>query len=76
MLPLFGRADAPALDSSFLSGVPAGFTFSRASNASYFDASGVMRLAANDVARQDYDPAGLSPPGTLLEASSDMGARR
>jgi hypothetical protein len=43
------------------------FTHTRASTATYFDASGVMQTAAVDTPRFDYDPVTLEPRGLLLE---------
>ena len=54
---------------SFLSGVPSGWTYSRASNATYFNSSGVLTVASADVARVDYDPSGLAVRGLLCEPS-------
>jgi hypothetical protein len=54
---------------SFLTGVPSGWTYSRASNATYFNSSGVLTVASADVARVDYDPSGLSLRGLSLEPS-------
>lgn len=54
--------------SSFLS--TAGGTFSRASSATYFDSAGVLRIAAADVPRLDYNPANRAPRGLLLEGAS------
>jgi hypothetical protein len=53
----------------FLSGVPSGWTYSRASNATYFSSTGVLTVASADVARVDYDPSGLAVRGLLCEPS-------
>lgn len=54
---------------NFLTGVPSGWTYSRASNATYFNSSGVLTIASADVARIDYDPNGLALRGLALEPS-------
>jgi hypothetical protein len=41
-------------------------TFTRASTATYFDYAGVMRTAAVDEYRYNYDSANLTAPPTLL----------
>ena len=43
------------------------FTHTRASTATYFDATGVMQNAAVDTPRFDYDPVTLLPKGLLIE---------
>lgn len=46
-------------------------TFSRASTATYFDSSGVLRTAAVDVPRLNYDPSDLSKaPSYLVEPAA------
>lgn len=42
-------------------------TFTRASSATYFDSTGRMATAGNNVARFDYDPVTLLPRGLLIE---------
>lgn len=54
---------------SFLSGVPSGWTYSRASNATYFSSTGVLTVASADVARVDHNPDGLAVRGLLCEPS-------
>jgi hypothetical protein len=41
--------------------------FSRASTATYYNASGILQTAAIDVVRVNYDPATLEPEGILIE---------
>lgn len=42
-------------------------TFTRASNATYFDGSGILRTAGNNVPRFDVNPTTLEPLGLLIE---------
>ena len=42
-------------------------TFTRASTATYFDATGTLQSAAIDDPRLDYDPATLAARGLLIE---------
>lgn len=44
-------------------------TFARVSTATYFDSGGVMRTAAANTPRWDYDPATLALRGVLIEES-------
>jgi hypothetical protein len=58
----------PTIDWSFLGSIPDGLTFTNASaNRSYFDAAGVMRFAATNEPRFDYDPVTHEPLGLLIE---------
>ncbi|MDD5585627.1 MAG: hypothetical protein PHY92_01550 [Alphaproteobacteria bacterium] len=69
MMPLllFRRKDKPALDLSFLGGMPSGLTFSRASAGWCFDDTGALQQAATDAPRFDYDPGTHDIKGLLLE---------
>lgn len=77
MLLLFASlaASAPPADESFLSALPAGWSFSRASTAPYHDATGALVTAAIDQPRFDHDPVTHEPLGLLLEPA-DAGSGR
>jgi len=48
-------------------GVGPAITFTRASNATFFDANGTLQTAANDTPRFDHDPATGASRGLLIE---------
>jgi hypothetical protein len=57
-----------SLDLNFLAGaLDSRITFTRASTATYFDATGTMQTAATNVPRFDNDPVLLTPLGLLIE---------
>ena len=68
------RLTAPpgvTFDQSFLGGsLGPGAVFTRASTGTYYDSAGVLRSAAIDAPRFDYDPATLQLKGLLLEDTS------
>ena len=67
------RYVSPAvLDLSFMTpgSLDGRITFTRASTAMYFDASGVMQTAATNAPRWDYDPITHALNGLLLEQGS------
>jgi hypothetical protein len=64
-----GNNDEETQVFSFAAGVPSGWTYSRASNATYFGSTGVLTVASADVARIDYDPTSLVLRGFLCEPS-------
>lgn len=62
------RSPAAALTLSFLNNVlDSKITFLRSSTATYFDSAGLVKSAANNVPRFDYDPATLTLRGLLVE---------
>ena len=68
------RLTAPpgvTFDQSFLGGsLGPGAVFTRASTGTYSDSAGVLRSAATDAPRFDYDPVTLQMKGLLLEDTS------
>jgi len=70
---LIYQTDLPSFQRDFASlktldhGTGPSITFTRASNATYFDADGVLQTAANDTPRFDHDPADGSSKGLLIE---------
>jgi len=48
-------------------GIGPAITFTRASNATFFDASGVLQTASNDTPRFDHDPVTGASRGLLIE---------
>ena len=48
--------------------LPPNVVFTRASTATYFDASGALQTAATNAPRWDYDPATLALRGVLMES--------
>jgi hypothetical protein len=65
---LTGPAADFSLDVDFLHGVlDSRVTVARASIGTYFDSTGTLQTASNNVARFDYDPVTLQPRGILIE---------
>ena len=65
---------APSLDLNLLGPtLDSRITFTRASIATYFDSSGVMQTATNNVPRFDYDPVSLQQRGLLIEEARTNG---
>lgn len=62
-----GRRLRPTFDAQLLTGLPAGTTFTRATNATFFGSNGLLQVAGNNVPRFDYDPVTLAPRGLLVE---------
>ena len=63
--PTFSRDFAG--EKTLNNGTGPAITFTRASNATYFDASGVLQAASNDAPRFDHDPATGASRGLLIE---------
>ncbi len=63
-----GNGAVPALDLSFVSGVlNEQISFTRSSSATRINASGLVEVEGNNIARFDYDPVTLEPQGLLVE---------
>lgn len=63
-----GVLPSPTLVLNFLSGtLDPRITLTRASTATYFDATGTLQTAAINAPRFDYNPATLQPRGLLIE---------
>ena len=65
--PTFSRDFAG--EKTLNNGTGPAITFTRASNATFFDASGTLQTAANDTPRFDHDPATGASRGLLIEES-------
>ena len=63
--PTFSRDFAG--EKTLNNGTGPAITFTRASNATYFDANGTLQTAANDTPRFDHDPATGASRGLLIE---------
>ena len=60
----------PSMSLDFLSGsLDPKVTFTRASTATYFGSDGLLKVAAVDVPRFDYDPVTMQPKGLLIEGA-------
>ena len=72
---LIYQTDLPSFQRDFASlktldhGTGPAINFTRASNATYFDANGVLQTAAANVPRFDHDPATGASRGLLIEES-------
>lgn len=65
---LLGKVNVPSFSLDFLQGtLSPSVTFSRNSSATYFNSSGVLTTATNNVPRFDYDPITLKLKGLLIE---------
>jgi hypothetical protein len=64
-------AYSPVINYNFLlSSIPPSLTYSRASNATYYNSAGVLVSAANNVPRFDYNPSTLVLNGLLMEPNA------
>jgi hypothetical protein len=63
------KSGASVTSLDFKTSLPSGATFSRASIATYTNASGLIAQAASGVPRFDYNPSTLQPLGLLVEES-------
>ena len=60
----------PSMSLNFLSGsLDPKVTFTRASTATYFGSDGLLKVAAANVPRFDYNPVTLQPKGLLIEGA-------
>ena len=67
----------PSMTLDFLSGsLDPRITFTRATTATYFGSDGLMKSAAVNVPRFDYDPVTLQPRGILIEETRTNTALR
>jgi len=66
MLILYQKKRA-AIDWSFLSSLPSYLTYARASSGTYFGVDGLLKTAADNEPRFEYDPVTHEPLGLLLE---------
>ncbi|MEJ0062404.1 MAG: hypothetical protein WDO70_04185 [Alphaproteobacteria bacterium] len=60
----------PAYQAVLLQGLPPAFSFTRASAANYFNASGALQSASSNAPRFDYDPVSGAARGLLMEGQS------
>jgi len=66
-----GRWKSEAFNADFLAGVaPAGYTHTRASTATYWDAAGTLRTAAAHEPRFNFDPLTKAILGLLMEGAA------
>lgn len=73
-----GTSLAPIIDFDFVNNPAAALarlTVSRASGVTYFDSTGTLQTAANNVGRIDYDPATLTNRGLLVEQAGTNSIR-
>lgn len=70
-MPFLGAYRPPIIDANFLNEyIPSGLRFTRANaTATYFDRGGILRTAAANQPRFDYNPFTLAQRGLLMETS-------
>lgn len=61
---------SPIINWSFMGAIPSSLTYARASSGTYFGVDGLLKTAANNGPRFEYDPVTHEAKGLLLEAQA------